>query len=56
MNRHADAISAQLSLRAPQRELLEILARIAELVPLSKQYDLETSLLCWCRTSPSITS
>ncbi len=40
MNRHVNAISARLSLRAPQRESLEILARVAELVPLSKQYDL----------------
>ncbi len=44
MNRHVNAISARLSLRAPQRESLEILARIAELVPLRKQYDLDASL------------
>ncbi len=44
MNRHVNAISARLSLRAPQRESLEILARIAELVPLTKQYDLAALL------------
>lgn len=44
MNRHVNAISARLSLRAPQRESLEILARIAEAVPLTKQYDLSALL------------
>jgi len=30
MNRHVNAISGRLSLRAPQRESLEILARVAD--------------------------
>lgn len=44
MNRHVNAISARLSLRAPQRESLEILARIAEMAPLTKEYDLPALL------------
>lgn len=40
MNRHVNAISARLSLRPPQRDSLEILACISEIVPLNKQYDL----------------
>lgn len=40
MNHHVNAISARLSLRTAQRESLEIMARIAELTPLSKQYNL----------------
>jgi len=44
VNRHVNAINARLSLRAPQRESLEILARITEIIPLSKQYDLAALL------------
>lgn len=33
MNRHVNAIAGRLSLRPPQRESLEILARVMELVP-----------------------
>ncbi len=54
MNRHVNAISARLSLRAPQRESLEILARIAELVPLSKQYDLSALLSAVKAEFPSV--
>lgn len=36
MNRHVNAISGRLSLRAPQRDSLEILARITEIVPPDK--------------------
>lgn len=36
MNRHVNAISGRLSLRAPQRHSLEILARVTEIVPLHK--------------------
>lgn len=38
-NRHVNTISARLSLRAPQRESLEILARVADIVPLEKGVD-----------------
>lgn len=54
MNRHVNAISARLSLRAPQRESLEILARIAELTPLSKQYDLGLLLSAVQAEFPSV--
>jgi type III restriction enzyme len=36
MNRHVNAISNRLGLRHPQRDSLEILARIAEIIPLRK--------------------
>jgi type III restriction enzyme len=40
----ANQIASRLSLRPPQRESLEILARVAELLPLSKDQDLAASL------------
>ena len=39
MNRHVNAISNRLSLRQPQRDSLEILARICEIIPLRKDQD-----------------
>ena len=54
MNRHVNAISARLSLRAPQRESLEILAKIAEQVPLTKQYDLAALLSAVQAEFPSV--
>ncbi len=39
MNLHVNAISHRLSLRKPQRESLEILARICEIIPLEKDAD-----------------
>jgi len=54
VNRHINAISARLSLRAPQRESLEILARIAETVPLTKQYDLPALLPAIQAEFPSV--
>ena len=39
MNAHVNAISNRLSLRPPQRDSLEILARICEIVSLSKDGD-----------------
>jgi len=36
MNQHVNAIPGRLSLRPPQRESLEILDRLTELVPPSK--------------------
>lgn len=44
MNRHMNSISGRLSLRQPQRESLEILDRIAEIVPLKKERDLASAL------------
>src|SRR3989339_1118024 len=39
MNPHCNAIANRLSLRAPQRESLDILSRICELLPLTKGAD-----------------
>jgi type III restriction enzyme len=44
MNRHVNAISGRLSLRAPQRDSLEILARVADIIPLEKERDLALAL------------
>ncbi len=44
MNRHVNAIAGRLSLRPPQRHSLEILDRIAEIVPPLKGADLDAAL------------
>ncbi len=44
MNRTVNAISARLSLRKPQRESLEILARLGEILELTKDQDLHQAL------------
>ncbi|HLK15887.1 MAG TPA: DEAD/DEAH box helicase family protein [Fimbriimonadaceae bacterium] len=44
MNRYVSAISARLSLRKPQRESLELLARLGEILELRKEQDLEQAL------------
>jgi type III restriction enzyme len=44
MNRHANAIAGRLSLRPPQRQSLEILNRITEIVAPRKGADLEPAL------------
>lgn len=44
MNQHATAISNRLSLRQPQRESLEILDRVCDLIPLTKSPDLAAAL------------
>lgn len=44
MNKHVNAIAGRLSLRAPQRESLEILDRITEIVPPSKTPDVAAAL------------
>jgi len=44
LNRHVGAIAGRLSLRPPQREALEILDRVADLIPLSKTADLPAAL------------
>jgi type III restriction enzyme len=41
MNRHVHAISNRLSLRQPQRDSLEILARIGEIIPLRKDQNID---------------
>lgn len=44
MNRHVNSISGRLSLRPPQREALEILARIEEISPSKKGADVAAAL------------
>ncbi len=44
MNRHVNAISGRLSLRKPQRDSLEILDRISEIVPPRRGADIEAVL------------
>lgn len=55
MNRHVNAISGRLSLRPPQRQSLEILHRITEIVPLNKQADLAAALKVIQTEFPSVT-
>lgn len=44
MNKHVNSISGRLSLRKPQRDSLEILARITEIVPPRKDADIKEAL------------
>jgi len=44
MNRHVNAIAGRLSLRPPQRQSLEILDRVTEIVPPYKGADIEAAL------------
>lgn len=55
MNPLINSISNRLSLRAPQRDSLEILARITEIVPLNKQRDVTKALRDIESEFPSIT-
>lgn len=55
MNRHVNAISGRLSLRPPQRHSLEILDRITEIVPPSKETDLQSALEVIQAEYPSVT-
>src|SRR6185369_10174154 len=55
MNRHISAISSRLSLRAPQRQSLEILDRITELVPLRKEADRGAALDAITTEFPTVT-
>lgn len=55
MNRHVNSVSGRLSLRAPQRESLEILARVADIIPLSKDRDLQQALAVIQSEYPSVT-
>ena len=53
--RHVNAVAARLSLRPPQRESLEILARVAEIVPLDKdRQDLAEALRAVQSEFPSV--
>jgi type III restriction enzyme len=55
MNRNVNAISGRLSLRPPQRDSLEILARVVELIKLDKDADLNTSLEAIRSEFPNVT-
>ncbi len=55
MNRHVNAIAGRLSLRAPQRDSLEILARVAEIIPLTKDQDVATALETIRSEFPTVT-
>jgi type III restriction enzyme len=54
MNRHVNAIAGRLSLRAPQRQSLEILDRVTEIVPPRKDNDLEAALAAIRSEFPSV--
>lgn len=55
MNRHVNAISGRLSLRPPQRQSLEILHRITEIVPPGKEADIAAILEVIQSEYPSVT-
>ncbi|WP_287799498.1 DEAD/DEAH box helicase [Acidiphilium sp.] len=55
MNRHGNAIAGRLSLRAPQRQSLEILDRVTELVPPRKGADIEETLAAIRSEYPGVT-
>jgi type III restriction enzyme len=55
MNRHVNSIAGRLSLRAPQRQSLEILDRITEIAPLKKSTDLDAALSTLRSEFPTIT-
>jgi type III restriction enzyme len=55
MNRHVNSIAGRLSLRAPQRQSLEILDRITEIAPPSKGADLDAALAAIRSEFPTVT-
>ncbi len=55
MNPHINAISNRLSLRSPQRESLEILARLCDIVPLEKSSDVVQALKTIRTEYPTVT-
>jgi type III restriction enzyme len=55
MNRHVNSIAGRLSLRAPQRQSLEILDRITEIAPPRKGSDLEAALAALRSEFPTVT-
>jgi type III restriction enzyme len=54
MNQHVNAISNRLSLRQPQRDSLEILAKVCEIIELDKNADLQKQLELIKSTFPSV--
>ena len=54
MNQHVRNISQRLSLRAPQTESLEILARVCQLIDLDKNADLAQQLAAIKSTFPTV--
>jgi type III restriction enzyme len=55
MRRETNSVSGRLSLRAPQRESLEILARVTDVVPLTKERDVEQALATIRSEYPTVT-
>ncbi|MHB1861778.1 MAG: DEAD/DEAH box helicase [Gemmatimonadaceae bacterium] len=55
MSRQVSSVSGRLSLRAPQRESLEILAQVADIIPLDKQRDVAEALSIIRSEYPSVT-
>lgn len=55
MNRQVNAIAGRLSLRPPQRQSLEILDRITEIVPPKKHVDLKAALAAITSEFPTVT-
>ncbi len=55
MNRHVNAIAGRLSLRPPQRQSLEILDRITEIVPPKKRADIASALAAIKSEFPTVT-
>jgi type III restriction enzyme len=56
MNRHVNAIAGRLSLRPPQRQSLEILDRVTEIVPPRKDTDPAAALEAIHSEFPSVTN
>ncbi|MFN7842427.1 MAG: DEAD/DEAH box helicase family protein, partial [Pirellula sp.] len=54
MNQHVNAISNRLSLRQPQRDSLEILAKVCEILELDKSTDLSKQLEIIKSTFPTV--
>src|SRR5215472_5155298 len=54
MNRHVNATAGRLSLRPPQRQSLEILDRVTEMVPPRKGIDLEAALFAIRSEFPTV--
>ena len=54
MNRHVNAIAGRLSLRPPQRQSLEILDRLTEIVPPRKGNDVDAALAAIRNEFPSV--
>jgi type III restriction enzyme len=55
LNRQVNAIAGRLSLRPPQRRSLEILDRITEIAPASKNVDLQAAIMAIQNEFPTVT-